>query len=351
MRRAVIGAMLVGSCVAGASGSSRGDDPAAAQHEAQSRFGEGLARVQAGNFEGARISFTQAYAVLHKPDILWNLALAEEKCGMALPALQHFKDYARQVTDGAARAAAAKHMQELGEKTGRIDIVAPAGATVAVDGVAVGEAPLGEPVDVEPGHHRVVERSSGVSKSADSDVAPGQLVHVSFVMIEAEAPPGPPGPSAVVVPAPASIAPGAHGTPAAGEDLPPPTNPAGGFWTPRVIVAGLLGVAAVAAGVSALVLGHQSDVNANAARSLQATTGSCPGSPGCAQLEDKVDAQHQDHVASEIVWTASGVLLAGAVVTWIAWPRALSSAAGDPGFRVVPSVGVNGAGALVSGTF
>ena len=32
----------------------------------------------------ARVSFTQAYAVIHKPYILWNLALAEDKSGHRL---------------------------------------------------------------------------------------------------------------------------------------------------------------------------------------------------------------------------------------------------------------------------
>ena len=64
----------------GAAGAWGGDSaPAtAAEREAQARFEEGLARVKANNFEGARMSFTQAYAVLRKPAILWNLALSED---------------------------------------------------------------------------------------------------------------------------------------------------------------------------------------------------------------------------------------------------------------------------------
>jgi hypothetical protein len=345
--------MLAGALVVGWVSSSFGDDAVVAQRDAQMRFNEGLARVQAGNFEGARMSFTQAYAVLHKPDILWNLALAEEKCGVLLPALQHFKDYSHQVTDAGERQAASRHMQELAAKTGHIDIVAPAGATLVVDGVTVGEAPLGEPVDVEAGRHRVVARTGGVAKSAESEVTPGQLVHVSFVMIEADASASPPGPSAVPVPVPLVTPPEAPSANVAGVERPRPTRAAGSFWTPRVVVSGSLGVAAVSAGVVGYVLGQRADSNFNSAQRLRATYPDClnSSSQGCSQLHDKVSAQHEDAVASQVLWTVGGVLLAGAVVTWFVWPRALSNVAGGSGFRVMPSVGVDGAGALVSGTF
>ena len=259
--------MLAGAIVVGLAGTSRAEDAAAAQRDAQSRFNEGLARVQAGNFEGARMSFTQAYAVLHKPDILWNLALTEEKCGMALTALEHFKDYAHQVTGSNERMAASKHILELGTKTGHIDVVAPSGATVVVDGVTAGEAPLAEPVDVEPGRHHVVERIGGVAKSADSDVTPGQVVHVSFVMIDPDLPPGPPGPSAVSVPVPLPLpSESPRANVAGGESPSPSSRPAGSFWTPKVIVTGSLGVAAIAAGVTGFALARTSDNLANSAQ-------------------------------------------------------------------------------------
>jgi len=349
MRRAVRSAMLAGAIVVGLSGTSLADDAAAAQRDAQSRFNEGIARVQSGNFEGARMSFTQAYAVLHKPDILWNLALTEEKCGMALSALQHFKDYARQVTSANDRLAASKHIAELGTKTGHIEVLAPSGATIVVDGITVGEAPLDEPVDVEPGRHHVVERIGGVAKSAESDVTPGQVVHVSFVTIDPDLPPGPPGPSVVSVPVPLPLQPEVPPANVAGGESPPASSrPAGSFWTPKVIVTGSLGVAAIAAGVTGFALARTSDSLANSAQQIR-SNGTCP--TGCTQLNDKVSAQHNDYVASLVLGTAGGVLLAGAVVTWFVWPKAVSTVAGGPGLRVVPSVGVDGAGAVVSGTF
>src|ERR1700730_7424152 len=94
MRRALRCAMLAGALAVAVPSVARADDPAA-EREAQARFEEGIARVRAGSFEGARISFLQAHAVLHKPYILWNLALAEEKTGNVLDALGHFQPFVR----------------------------------------------------------------------------------------------------------------------------------------------------------------------------------------------------------------------------------------------------------------
>ena len=344
MGRAMTFAVLAGACAIGLPAAVLGDDTATAQHDAQARFNEGLLRVQSGNFEGARTSFTQAYAVLHKPDILWNLALAEEKCGMALSATQHFKEYMRQVTAAGERAAASKHVQDLAAQMGHIDVVAPAGAVLVVDGVSVGDAPLSEPVDVEPGRHHVIARSGGIAKSAYADAIAGQVVHVSFVLVEPDAPPAAEAsrPAAAPAPAPTSVAPRAEGPSS------PATVSSGGFWTPRVVVTGSLWVAAVAAGVAGFVLGQKSSSKFNQAQSLRANPGCLTG---CPQLGDAVNVQHQDFVASEVLWTVGGVLLAGAAVTWFVWPRGTSNAVGGSELRVAPSVGVDGAGAVVSGTF
>ncbi|MGA2451692.1 MAG: hypothetical protein ABTD50_23800 [Polyangiaceae bacterium] len=345
MRRAVTCAMLVWVWAIGLPGLGLADDTATAQRDAQARFSEGLARVQSGNFEGARTSFAQAYAVLHKPDILWNLALAEEKCGMALAATQHFKAYSREVSAPHERAAASKHVEELAAKTGHIDVVAPAGAVVVVDGVSVGDAPLSEPVDVEPGHHHVVARTGGVAKSADAEAAAGQVVRVSFLWVAPEAP----STSAGSPPEAAPTPPMASAESRAGGAASPGGGSAGSFWTPRVVVTGSLGVAAIAAGVTGFVFGQRSLSKFHLAQSLRISN-ACVGatSPDCAELHNAVSAQHQAFVDSEIMWTVGGVLLAGAAVTWLVWPKGVSSASG---IRVVPSVGMGAAGALASGSF
>ena len=91
MRRAVRWATVIAALAAAAPAGA--DDTA--QRDAQARFEEGLARVRADNLAGALVSFQQAYAVMHKPAVVWNLALVEEKTSRPVEALAHFREYLR----------------------------------------------------------------------------------------------------------------------------------------------------------------------------------------------------------------------------------------------------------------
>jgi len=185
--------------------------------EAQARFEEGLKRVKAGDFEAARMSFVQAYVVLHKPDILWNLALSEEKSARPLDALAHFKEFARQAPTDADRARAQKHVDVLMAQTGHIEVQAPAGTPLLLDGTTgVGMAPLADTLDVTPGHHVIEGKLAEGTKALSVDAVAGEVARVTFLVV------GPDRPVASVAvastPAPEGSAPAAApstGAPAA----------------------------------------------------------------------------------------------------------------------------------------
>src|ERR1700683_279511 len=131
MRRAVgMGWLAVALAVTTCAAPAWADDKAT--RDAQARFVEGLDRVKAGDFEAARRSFAQAYAVLHKPDILWNLALSEQKSGHVLEALAHFRELQRDFAQGPDRVDAAKHLSELVAATGHVEVVAAPGGQVTL---------------------------------------------------------------------------------------------------------------------------------------------------------------------------------------------------------------------------
>ena len=73
--RALVVACAV-ACLAPSPARAQGE---AEQKTAETRFQEGLQRARKGDFDGARLAFAQAYAVLQKPDVLFNLALSELK--------------------------------------------------------------------------------------------------------------------------------------------------------------------------------------------------------------------------------------------------------------------------------
>src|SRR6202041_336316 len=109
---------------------------------------------------------------------------------------------------------------ELMARTAHIEVLAPAGAQVTLDGIAQGVAPLADTVDVDPGkHHIEVRNGAAPAKSVDADAVVGQIAHVSF--LAADAPPvvagGTPTPPATD-PQPPS------------PDTPPPMHSDPTFW-------------------------------------------------------------------------------------------------------------------------
>jgi hypothetical protein len=327
---------------ASASPSARAADDKATR-EAEARFAEGLSRVKRQDYEAARLSFEQAYAVLHRPLILWNLALADEKSGHPLEALTNFRKVSHEAASEADRASAQKHVDALLAQLSRIDAQAPSGTAFVLDGADVGAtAPLADPLDVAVGHHVVVARmSGGVSKTSEVDTVAGHVAHVAFV---ADAP----APVAAVAPVAAPAE--AQAPPPAPVDQAPTDHP---FWTPRTITAVTLGSAAVVAVGFGAVFGVESQHNKSQVGTFMAKYGQdgcgvgSPANPDCATWNDAVNAQNRDANISNALYFTGGVFALGAVVSWFFWPKHGHGAAA----WVMPEVGPGRAGVGAGGHF
>jgi hypothetical protein len=330
----------------------------AAEHEAQARFEEGIARVKAGNFDGARVSFTQAYAVLRRPYILWNLALAEEKTGHALDALEHFKDFARGRQDSDERGGAQKHIAELMAQTGHLDVVARSGSQVFVDGAPEGTVPLADSVDVAPGRHHVEAHTPQGEREVDVDVEAGQVLRVSLLPVTESALP----------PAPASNA----SAPSVSSDsavfamqtarppiAAPPAHPSDGTSSSEssrrrtivVVVAGATAAVSIAMGAY-FALQSESDASTAAGFRALHTSDYCfqvtsANGSVCKQWNDAVQAQDRDVALSSVFYVTGGVLAVGAVATWFLWPKGGTSAWA----LLTPAVTQGGGGLSAVGQF
>jgi hypothetical protein len=310
-----------------------------AERDAQARFEEGIARVRAGDFEGAYVSFSMAQAVSHRPPIVWNLALAEEKTHRTLAALAHFKEYWRQTTSADPhRASAFKHIEDINATTGHIDVVAPAGAQLTLDGNAAGVVPVDGPLDVLPGHHVVESHFGGSTRSIAVDVAAGQTVQAALAETN---PPEPPHGATEPMGSPETAPPV---LPSAEEPQRASLNPA------KVITVTAIGGAAVIAAGLGVVFAIRSQSDAKDANNLRGGQGdaSCqPSTTGrCASLKNAVDAQSSDTSWAVGWYATAGVLAAGAVATWFLWPNARSARA-----TLVPLTGPSTAGLTLLGTF
>ncbi len=336
MRRAVRWAILVG--VLAAALPAAADD--SAQRDAEARFEEGLARVRAHDLEAALQAFRQATALMRKPAIVWNLALTEEKTNHPVDALAHFKEYLRQLPPADPdRPRAQKHIDGLNAATGHIEVAAPMGAAITVDGTqSLGTAPLADVVDVSPGHHSVEARLGTVVKTVGIEGQAGQTTQADFRGMDAAGGPGATAPQAE------------GGAPGPAEAAPPVREQATvyAYPTTRLVTVIAVGGAALIAGGAGLAFGLESSDKATAAGTLRQQNPSCAGvtTGGCGQLASDTSAQQSDHTVSTVLWVVSGVLAAGAVGAFFLWPKV---AAGT--VSVVPAVGPGSAGLTAVGTF
>jgi hypothetical protein len=325
--------VLVGSLSAAAP--ARADDTA--QRDAQVRFEEGVARLRANNLSGALLSFQQAYAVAHNPVVVWNLALTEEKTSRALDALEHFKEYLRvtPISDP-DRVKAQNHIDELNAATGHIDVEAPAGAAITLDGtLPLGAAPLPDRVDVLPGHHDLEARFGTVVKTAGVDALAGRITRADFSALEGTASTaGPSSPQSSAPPPDLPVEP---------PPVPEQASGASSSSTARWVTVVVVGSAAVLASGVALGYGIASTHDANMAATLRQQVPTCAGvtSPDCQSLASDVSDQQNDHVISTAMWIVGGTLAVGAVGAFLLWPKHRT---GGVASTLVPLLGPRSAG-------
>jgi len=223
---------------------------------AKQRFGEGVKHYAKKRYDRALAAFLQAYALTKNPAILFNLGITSVKLGNPLNAVHFFEQFLRDASTATPeqRARAESAIARARESLGSVEIIAPDGADIAIDGEPIGRAPLAAPVAVQPGDHAITITTAAGAKLANVDVKSGMVSRIKLAG-------GTTAPaSAVSGPAPHSdVAPTAH------EPALPAAPPAPGLFAPPdsivpVYAAGVVGIGALSA---AIVLGG---VRANADR-------------------------------------------------------------------------------------
>ena len=183
--------------------------------EARARFKEGVDLYDKGQYEAARSKFVQAYALRHHPAILLNLGLSSLKSGHPAEAARYLTQFQREATSATAQehSDADKAITEARTKDGRLDVSAPSGTEISVDDAVIGNAPLSDSVDVDPGQHTIKAKASdGTVDSRTVNTSVGQRLPVKFG----------PGNSGGAVVAPIPPPPATTSNP----EMPPPDNTA-----------------------------------------------------------------------------------------------------------------------------
>jgi hypothetical protein len=349
---------------------------------ARSRFKEGVDFYDKGEFEQARLSFLQAYALKKHPAVLLNLAWSCLKSGHALEADKYFKQFlaeGKDITDK-QRSDANDGLTQTRARLGRIEVSAAAGTEVTVDGERVGTAPLAEPVVVEIGAHTVkFKATDGATDTQSITVMGGEKVVARYkppvtapAAVGPAAPaastPAPEAPAGGTAPAKRAAAPSEEGGEQA-ESKAAPKKSAGAeaegksiFAPPRNLVpVYILAGAAVALYAGAGLMAYFRDQAQGKADDLKATivrnNGSCIPQGTAARFVAACDAWQTDVSQANDDATWANVLLgfgiaatAGAVVYWfIADKHEETHVASEP--TVSPILGANVAGLSLSAQF
>lgn len=311
---------------------------------ARARFKEGVDFFDKGEFEQARASFLQAYALKKHPAVLLNLAWSCVKSSHPLEAERYFKQFLAEGRDISEkqRADANDGLAQARAKLGRIEVIAGAGAEVVIDGVGVGTAPLAEPFVVEAGAHTVKFRApEGTTDTQSITVMGGEKAiaraRVTGTAPSATAPPLPPPPAAEPAPPlPPPPSPAAPPTPSVPVETnaigtPPviaeaagtaPARP-GAFDTPKnvvpVLVLGAVAVAGYVGAVMGLVFKQQAQDKADQITGTIVMHGGCPSTTYgafCAAYTTDANNVNDDATFGNI---ALGVGIAGTVGALVYW--------------------------------
>lgn len=326
MKKIATRALLAVLLVAGAS-SAQAPKLSGSEVDGRARFEEGVKLAQGGDHERARLKFVQAWALLKYSSVLFNLARAEQLSGHTVDALRHYRQFSKSTDPKitpAQREMADTNVAELSKSVGQIAIEAPPGAGVTVDGERI-DGELTEPIPVTPGAHVVEATQDGKTKHVSVDCTAGTTARASLVEQAPVAAPTPVAPASVV----ASSAPTDEREQ---RSLVLPT---------ALAVAGLAGIGV---GVGFSLASHSAKTDAeNLGKPFVCVDRS---TPACTSYVDAHDRVHSDATIAWVGYIAGGVLLAGAVGTYLFWPKQKKTA-----MRVVPIVGPGTAAAMATYAF
>jgi hypothetical protein len=371
---------------------ARAEEKDAVTEMARRRFQEGVKFFDQKRYEEARGAFLQAYALKRHPALLLNLAQSEIRSGHPAEAARHFSAYLREAPNASQleRSEAEKGLREARAKLGRIQVSAPAGADVLVDGESVGTAPIAEPIDVTPGTHNIEARLGNKSASTTVSVLVSRLA-AATVAFDATTPPIPPPapPPAAAEPPPAAPPPP---PPAEPEAAPPPPaeppkepEPAKPKEEPAATSSdegrenfiswvGRNELALVGAGVTAVGLGvfigfglaaQRADENVASVASaihdqiqlhniMRSNVCASPVQAGfenaCNILSDNVDARDLDRTLSTIGLVTAGISAAATVTAYFVTTSNKSNPRQGRA-QIAPMAGPHQAGLTVMGTF
>jgi tetratricopeptide (TPR) repeat protein len=281
------------------------------------------------NYEGARAAFARAYGIDPKAATLFDLALSELNADHPVEAAAHLREYLTRADEPAAKleSVRSKWLPRAEARTARLDVFAPAGSQLAVDGAVAQDAktatgPTGAPmtsIAVAAGEHEVSARQGALSETQHVTARGGELVELHFQRV-----------APALTPA---VAIAWTGNGEAHE------RTESGASRAKWITVVALGSAAVVAAGFGVGFGIAAADKASEVQNVQSSPGSawsssrCYGAstaPVCTQVKGDVDANRTYWTVSAASYVGAGVLGAASLATWMLWKPKSGAIAARP---------------------
>jgi tetratricopeptide (TPR) repeat protein len=165
----------------------------AAREQARGLLRQGNEKLEQGLYLEALGLFERANALFPSPKLEFNIAQTLNELGRFVEALERYERFVRDVKASEAPdlyRVAQEQIFKLSGRVGRIEVQASqAGAVVTLDGLRIGDTPLGTPVRVVPGAHVViVSKPEFEQQVIQTEVKPGETRTLrAELRLEAEA--------------------------------------------------------------------------------------------------------------------------------------------------------------------
>jgi len=322
---AILCALLLGP----APGGLRADEDVAKQ-----AYSTGLSHFEKGEYTAAADAFRQAYALKPTWKVLYNVGQAEaaaKRYGLALEAFEGYLAQGGDDVPSERREEVLAEVERLRKMVGAVEITAPDGALVFVDGVSRGTAPLlGKlPVSASVEHRAWVVIDGARSPERAFKVMGSDSISIALGTA-AEGPARPPGDGDVEV----------------GEDDPPPKDPPpadgpSGLRTGGWVMVGVGGAMLIAGAVTgAMSLNLDEDLYDH-----------CPDSHCADDREADIDKLGTLSAVTDVMLFAGGAIAATGAVLLIVDAAKNRESASDGPVAVAPAFGPGFGGATIRGRF
>jgi hypothetical protein len=288
------------------------DDPRKAQAEAL--FQEGLKLHDKDREAEALEKFQKSYVIYPSPSTLVSIGREEQLLGRPLDALRRYRQALKQPLLNPKYAQMAKqYIGELEIRFGKVSLTGPSGTKLSIYGETL-RLPLDEPLDVEPG-------TVLLHGDHDGKLLEGTVLAVAGKVVVLELREKPDAASAK---APEEPARGPRVT------EPPPEERSSSRTSMGYVVPIGFGIAALAAAGAGVAFASSSRSAEDDARAFRSSGACAPGNDQCARVRSFVDDASSRATWSYVFYGASLALVAGAVVSWVAWPTKKREAAVSP---------------------